>query len=114
MLVACLAIAGCATAPPDLPLPRSGTARATVDHAACDAFVQDLARIDASMRAANAQIESERGKNQALTYFSGFVPPLILATEGNLAERNLIVSLYRERDQKVAAAVETGCQLPFR
>jgi hypothetical protein len=112
--LACLTLATCSAPPPALPPPRSGPAATTpTDPAACEAVTQDLGRIDANMRTANASIEAERPRNQAVGYFSAVLfPPLLLAAEPNKAERDSIAAMYQERDQKLAAAADMGCQLP--
>jgi hypothetical protein len=113
-LAACLTMAACAAPPPALPPARSGVAATSpADPAACQAVVQDLGRIDADMHTANARIEAERPRNQAIGYFSAVLfPPLLLAAEPNTAERDSITAMYRERDEKLAVAAEMGCQLP--
>jgi hypothetical protein len=79
----------------------------------CEAVVQDLGRIDAGMRSANARIEAERPRNQAIGYFAAaLLPPLALVAESNAAEREAITHLYRERDQRLSQAAEMGCPTP--
>ena len=113
-LALCLVIGGCAARAPALPPPRSGEVRsAPANPAVCEALLQDIRRIDAKMREANARIEAERSRNQAIGYFSAVLfPPAILAAEGHAIERAAITRYYEERDRKLAQAIAAGCTLP--
>src|SRR4051812_23824605 len=91
-IVACLMATGCAAGPPALPPPRMVLPpKPSADPATCGALVKDLGRIDRNIRAANARIEAERPRNQAVGYFAAVLfPPLLLAAEDNSAERSAI------------------------
>jgi hypothetical protein len=117
-LAALLAAAGCASSAP--PLPPAADASGANGIAAsdlsldCPRVAQEVETIDARMREANRKIEGERTRNQVVGYFAAVAfAPLVLATEQNQAEKDLVRSLYARRDALMRVAAQKGCSLPL-
>jgi len=105
-LATLLLLACCARPAP--PLPQA--AAPSGEPADCRALDVRLARIATDMDDLEARITANRGSNQALSYFSAVLfPPLLLATEGNHAEKQALDDRQRERDALLAERAHGGC-----
>lgn len=114
------ALAGCAASAPPLPADTTSVNRAkAVDLAAfppddialtCERIAVERQDIDRRMGDATGKIEGNRTQNQVTGYFGSLVPPLLLATDGNQAEKAEITQLYGRRDTLVKLGAAKGCR----
>jgi hypothetical protein len=117
--VAAALLGGCATQPSALP-PDYGSVRpgARLDPSKFDAkdlqaSCSDMERmLDDNARERErieAKIRSDHRGNQIIGYFSGFIPPLIVAANMNLAEKERYQVLYKRRDDLMALKRLRNC-----
>ena len=106
-----LALGGCARPAPALP--PAGAPQAVVPPAGdCADIDRRLAAQAAEMDRLEAEIAAHRGSNQALGYFSAVLfPPLLLATEGNSAEKTALDARQQDRDRLLAERAAARCPM---
>ena len=76
----------------------------------CDQIEQARDAVTASMKQAIGKIEANRTQNRVAAYAGAvFFLPLLLATEGNKAEREEIDRLYERRDSLAKLSVLRKC-----
>lgn len=112
MGAASLLLAACASPAPALPPESAAPApeySAKDSRASCEDIAREWRETADARTKAEANIAANRGHNQALGYFGGLFPPLLLATEQNEPDKIRLAELQQRRDLLVELARSKGC-----